>query len=88
MKAEKLIRGELIGLNVKVVSSKNIANKSLQGRIINETKNTLVIKTQKGEKKLIKQNCVFELEFENQKFQVQGKILAKRPEERIKLKRK
>lgn len=85
MKAKRLIKGELIGLSVKVISSKNPANKGLQGTVVDETKNTLVVKTAKGKKRLIKQNCVFELEVGKQRIRVEGKILAKRPEERIKL---
>lgn len=88
MKAEKLIKSELIGLKIKVISSKNSANKGLQGVIVDETKNTLAIKTAKGRKKLIKKDCVFELEFEKQKIRIKGSILAKRPEERIKIKLK
>lgn len=88
MNAERLIKGELIGLSVKVISSKNPANNGLQGVVVDETKNTFVIKTHKGKKRLIKQNCVFELKFEKEKVRVEGKILAKRPEERIKLRLK
>ena len=88
MKAERLIKGELIGLSAKVISSKNAANIGLQGTVVDETKNTLVIQTSDGKKKLIKQNCVFELDAGNEKVRVEGRILAKRPEERIKLRLK
>lgn len=86
MKPEKLVMAELIGLNIKVLSSKNFANLSLHGVIVDETKSTLVIETATGMKRLMKYGCVFELEFENKKFSVDGRLLAKRPEERIKIK--
>lgn len=85
MKAKRLIKGELIGLSVKVISSKNPANKGLQGKVVDETKNTLLIKTVKGKKRIIKQNCVFEFGLGRERVRVEGKILAKRPEDRIKL---
>lgn len=85
MKAKRLIKGELIGLGVKVISSKNQANDGLQGKVVDETKNTFVLKTVKGKKRLIKQNCVFEFEVGRKRVRIEGKILAKRPEERIKL---
>ncbi len=88
MNAEKLVKGELIGLSAKVISSKNAANTGLQGTVVDETKNMLVIQTSDGKKKLIKQNCVFELDAGNEKIRVEGRILAKRPEERIKLRLK
>jgi ribonuclease P protein subunit POP4 len=88
MKAEKLIKSELMGQTIKVISSRNLANRGLQGTIVDETKNTLVIETAKGKKRLIKQDCVFELEVGKQKIRIKGIILAKRPEERIKIKLK
>jgi len=73
-----LIRGELIGLNVKVIG------KEIQGRIIDETKNLFVIETiDKKRKKLIKKNNIFEFLVHDNDIKVDGKILAMRPEDRI-----
>ncbi len=58
MDLEKLARSELIGLNVKVVGKK------INGRIIDETKNSILIETQKGNRKMIlKNNNKFEFFF-------------------------
>ncbi|MEK6808324.1 MAG: ribonuclease P protein subunit [Nanoarchaeota archaeon] len=75
-----LIRGELIGLNLRVIG------KEIQGRIIDETKNLFIIETSdKKRKKLIKKNNVFEFLVENEIIRVDGKVLAVRPEERIRI---
>ena len=47
-KLNELLKGELIGRNAKVIG------KNIQGKIIDETKNMLVIKTKEGIKKIIK----------------------------------
>lgn len=79
MDLKKLVRSEFIGLNIKVVG------KNIQGRIIDETKNSILIETQKGNRKMIlKNNNEFEFVFSDKKIVVDGKKLAFRPEERIK----
>lgn len=80
--AKKVNKTELIGQNIKIIKSKNISNIGLEGKIIDETKNTLRIRLKESEKKLIKKNII---------FTIQGKIIKGdeinlRPEERIKLK--
>lgn len=48
------IVGKLIGKKIKVKKTKNKSLEGIKGTVINETKNMIVIKTKKGEKKLIK----------------------------------
>ncbi len=71
---------EIIGKTIKVVESKNKSNIGMEGKIIDETKKTIVVKTKKGEKKLLKNNITIMIN--NQK--IKGQMLMKRPEERIK----
>ncbi|MBW2979991.1 ribonuclease P protein subunit [Candidatus Woesearchaeota archaeon] len=73
-----LLKGELIGLNVKVLG------KNIEGRIIDETKNMLMIEQDLKKKKIIKSSNEFEVEFKNQKVKIDGKLLVGRCEERIK----
>lgn len=82
------IRGELIGLNVKVVYSKNPGIQGMNGVVIDETKNTFLVETENGRKKILKEQCVFEFEFPGKKARVEGKLLLHRPEDRLKIKRK
>jgi ribonuclease P protein subunit POP4 len=73
-----LLSGELVGLNAKV------AGTEIEGKIVDETRNTLVIKHNAKKKRVIKNSNDFEIILKNQKIRVDGKDLVGRPEERIK----
>ncbi len=77
---EDLLRGEFIGLYVK------LKGKDIQGKILDETKNMFLIETKEGRKKVTKKNSSFEVFIDNKSFCVDGKRLVFRPEERIKVK--
>ena len=51
---QKQIIGKLIGKFIKVTNAKNKTLVNLQGRIIDETRNTITIQTDKKQVKLIK----------------------------------
>ena len=74
---------EIIGSEVRVAESSNIHNIGMEGVVINETKNMLIIKTKHGEKKMIKRQNKFELRKEGKVFLINGRLIEKRPEERI-----
>ena len=82
------MRGELIGLNVEIVYSKNPGIKGIKGSIIDETKNTFLIETENGRKKVLKEQCAFEFEFPGKKVRVEGKLLLHRPEDRLKIRKR
>ena len=85
--AKNLIRHELIGLKVEVVDSTNKFHIGIKGLVVDETKNLLIIETEKGIKKIQKKGTTFVFEIPNgKKVKVNGTIIAKRPEDRIKLK--
>ena len=76
-----LIRGELIGLEVEVVGSKNPSLKGKRGTITDETKNMLTIEKDGTISKLIKEQVVLKIGDQ----EIPGAALCSRPEERIKL---
>jgi len=85
--AKNLIRHELIGLEVKVTDSANKFQVGIKGLVVDETKNLLTIETEKGIKKIQKKGTSFIFTIPNgKKVKVDGSIIAKRPEERVKLK--
>ena len=49
-----ILKHELIGLDVEVVDANNKSQIGLKGKVVDETRNTLIIKSQKGEKKILK----------------------------------
>ncbi len=73
---EKIEKEEWIGLAAKIECNKRL----FEGKIIDETKNIITIRTRDGEKKILKNNAVIEINGKT----MQGKNLAKRPEDRIK----
>lgn len=79
-----MLKKELIGIKVRVLKSKNKTNKDVEGEIIDETMNTLKIRTNKGEKIMLKDQNVFGIMKEGKMIEVEGKLLRKKPEERVK----
>ncbi len=85
--SENLVRHELIGLACRVKDSTNKALTGLEGRVVDETRQTLTLEIQNREKSLIKDQCVFSFQIPSGKWvRVEGKILVARPEDRIKKK--
>lgn len=78
----RLLKGELIGREVCLTRLAD--GTALRGKIIDETKNTVVIQSKTQKKRLIKALYAFEFELEGRKLRVDGKHFQKRPEERIK----
>ena len=80
-----LIKDEWIGKKVKIIDSKNKSCIGMKGLIIDETKNKIVIKTNKGERKDIIKD-ISKIFFVDDNIIIDGKITTKRPEDRIKIK--
>lgn len=84
---ENLVRHELIGLPCRVKDSTNKALIGLEGKIVDESRQTLTLETKNRKKNLIKDQCVFSFRIPSRKWvRVDGKILVARPEDRIKKK--
>jgi len=75
-----MINQELIGKNINIIDAKNKSLIGIQGNILDETRETLIIKTKKGEKRIPKKDCVFKI---NEKI-FPGKEIMGRSEERMK----
>ena len=59
MRSGDIRRRELIGLEVEVVGSTCPAHLSVRGRVVDETRNTLVVEQDGAEKVLPKECCEF-----------------------------
>lgn len=75
---------ELIGLKAEIADAKNKANIGIKGKIIDETRNTIMIETKKGVKRLIKENITIDVFFRGKQIRIKGGLLVGRPEDRIK----
>ncbi len=80
----EILMGELIGKRVKIIKSSNINIMGLQGKVIDETKNTFIIETSDGQKVVPKKENVFRFYLNDHYIDVPGKLLTYRPHERIK----
>ncbi|OPY29073.1 MAG: Ribonuclease P protein component 1 [Methanobacterium sp. PtaU1.Bin242] len=83
---QNIFRHELIGLSVKVVKSPHREFEGINGKVIDETKNTIKIEEKEGKEKIIpKKAVIFQFILpDGIKVEIDGKIIAIRPEDRIK----
>lgn len=80
---ENLPRHELIGLHAEVIDSEDEQQVGIEGEVMDETESMLRI----GDKQVEKKNCVFRFTLpDGEKVRVDGKLIAKRPEERVGMK--
>jgi ribonuclease P protein subunit POP4 len=85
---QNIFRHELIGLNVEIIESSNSELVGLNGKVVDETRNTIRVKLRGGRETLIAKNiAIFHfLTPDGKKVEIDGKILVSRPEDRIKKK--
>jgi len=83
-----ILRHELIGLWASVSGKSRGSTKDLSGEITAETKNTITLKTRGGTKKTIpKKDNTFRLKLPGKTLvEVEGTLLAGRPQDRTKKK--
>jgi len=84
-----IVQGELIGLDAKVVKSTNPSNIGISGKVIDETRNTLVIRQNEENRVVIKETAVFQFALPNGTMvEVVGTAISGRSEDRVKRKPK
>ena len=85
--AGNILRHELIGLDVEVVRDSNPSNIAIGGRVVDETRNTLLIEGGGRERRVAKGTAVFRLRLpDGAAVEVEGRALVGRPEDRVKRK--
>jgi ribonuclease P protein subunit POP4 len=86
---ENILRHELLGLPVEVVRSANPVQEGIAGRIVDETRNMLVIESPRGTKRVGKAHATFRLTLPSGTVvDVSGSALVSQPEKRIALKKR
>jgi ribonuclease P protein subunit POP4 len=81
MKKVDLMRTELIGLDVEVLSA---PYSGISGKVVDETKNTFTIESAGTEKMVPKPGNVFRFVMQEGKIDLEGSDILFRPEDRIK----
>ncbi|HEC94600.1 MAG TPA: ribonuclease P protein subunit [Thermoplasmatales archaeon] len=85
MDEEKLLmKGELIGQRVTITSSTDPSWVGKTGVIVDETKNTFKLEINGEEKVIAKEIATFVFTKNNRNYEIEGKRLQFRPEDRIK----
>lgn len=80
-----ILQHEFIGLHAKVVRSLHSNYVGIEGRVIDETRNTLTILHENREKVVIKNTAVFNFTLpDGTVLEIDGKAIIGRPENRIK----
>jgi len=83
---QNILAHELVGLDVLVTAASNPSHRGISGRIVDETKNMLVIKTASGISKVPKQHSIFRLALPgNRIVEIDGSAVTLAPEKRISL---
>jgi ribonuclease P protein subunit POP4 len=81
--ADNLARHELIGLKCKVIDAKNSSLIGIEGTVVDETRNMIIIKQEK-EWKVPKKGALFQFMI-GKKIEISGKSLFGKPEDRVKM---
>jgi len=84
MDKKVLAREELIGLHVTIKECKDSKWTGKSGVVIDETKNTFLIRIDNENKRIAKTIARFEFEHDEKKTTLNGSKIAHRPEDRIK----
>ena len=88
MRPQDILKYELIGLTIKVTGARNPSIIGMRGTIVHETRNTLKVRTDAGEKTLVKNQVTLATNVNSMAVEVDGALLVGRPEERLKKKHK
>lgn len=79
----RLTKHELIGLEVAIVRASDPSLVGVQGRVVDETRNTVVVETAGREKRVPKQGSRFRFMVQGG-VEVEGDEILFRPEDRVK----
>jgi len=78
-----IVLSELIGLRARIVDSLDKKQKGITGNVIDETKNTVIMETAEGKRSFVKMISRFRFYTPDGSFEVEGKEIDFRPDERI-----
>jgi ribonuclease P protein subunit POP4 len=82
--SRNILRHELIGLDVSVVEASNPLHRGIAGLIVDETRNTLLIRTPAGDRRIQKQYSRFRIILPDRTLVIiDGSALVSAPERRI-----
>ncbi len=85
MKAEEIgLLCPLIGLQTRIVSSSSKELIGIEGKVIDETKNTIIVERDSKIRRIMKKGNSFEVSIQGKKVKIEGDKIMFRPEEKAK----
>lgn len=82
--ARNILRHELIGLDILVAGASNPLHRGIRGRVIDETRNMLVIRTDRGVQRIPKNHSLLTFVLPGAiEVEVVGSALIRAPERRV-----
>ena len=84
MPLHDVLKQEFIGTDIEVTDAQNKGTIGLKGRVVDETKNMLVIEHHGKVKRLIKDHVTVRITMKGKTYEINGKLLVGRPEDRLK----
>ncbi|AGB03639.1 ribonuclease P protein component 1 [Methanoregula formicica] len=83
---QNVLRHELIGMDILVSGAANPDQRGLSGRVIDETRNLLVIETPNGVRRIPKMHSIFRVRLPGREtVEIDGSVMVLAPEKRINL---
>jgi len=83
----EILQEEFIGLEAKIPKSRNPSYVGSSGRVVDETRNTLVLRHNDKTKVIVKEVSVFHFRFPDGTIvEIDGRAIVGRPEDRVKRK--
>ncbi len=80
-----IVRGEFVGTEANIAQSTHSGYLGIHGEVIGETKNTFTLLHEGAAKSVVKDAAVFRFKFSDGTIvEIDGKLLAGRPEDRLK----
>lgn len=79
-----LHKHELIGLSARILKARDPSHMDMAGRIIDETKNTIVLDSSGTERRVPKKGTVLKIDIQGRSVNIDLSVLSFRPEDRIK----
>lgn len=78
----ELLRQEWIGMRIM---AKQKDGREFEGTVIDETRNTILLETDSGRKRIVKSESMLEFHVNRKSISIPGDMVIKRPEERTKM---
>ena len=84
--SQNVLRHELIGMDILVSGASNPEHRGLNGQVIDETRNLLMIETTRGVKRIPKMHSTFQVYLPGGfHVEIDGSVMVLAPEKRINL---